>query len=329
MSNSDRQKTIFVSVAAFCDPWLRFTIDGLFAKAEFPQRLRVAVVDQSQDQNRAWLEQAAYWSQVGYVNLHPVETRGVSWARNIAFSLYGGEDYLLQIDSHTHFDQGWESRLIELLESCRARAERPIISTYPPPFEFDQEGQPCKKSSDSNYAMILRPHPDTHLSPDNATLRFRAEYVLGGDFVEGHHLAAGFIFTLGDFVEEIPYDPFMYFHGEEQNLAIRAYTHGWQIFHPRQRDIPLAHLYKQSGVEHRTHHWHPDYEKQRAIKWVAMKKRADQRLRELVYGPRFSGAYGLGRARTMEQFARESGIDYPNRRLAPLETPPEIPADKN
>ncbi len=307
---------IFVSIASFCDPWLRFTLDGLFGQAKDPQQIQVAVVDQSLDDNRAWLRRTDYWPRIRYVNLHPAETRGVSWARNIAFSLYGGEDYLLQIDSHTYFDQGWDRRLVQLLEACRARAAKPIISTYPPPLEFDQEDRPRKNSSDSNYAMVLRPHPDTRLSADNATLRFRAEYVLGGDFVPGHHLAAGFIFTLGGFVEEIPYDPFMYFHGEEQNLAARAYTHGWQIFHPRQRDIPLAHLYKQSGVEHRTHHWHQEYEEQRVIKWMELKKRSDRRLRELLFEQRLTGAYGLGLVRTLEQFAGESGIDYPNRKLS-------------
>ena len=48
-------KTIFVSIASFCDPHLQFTLGGLFARAADPARLRVAVIDQSTDLNRSWI----------------------------------------------------------------------------------------------------------------------------------------------------------------------------------------------------------------------------------------------------------------------------------
>lgn len=307
--------SIFVSVAAFCDPLLRFTLESMFSQAQQPRAIQAAVVDQSADNNRDWLARAPYRSQVHYLKINPVEARGVSWARNIVFSFYGGEQYLLQIDSHTLFQPGWDSRLRTMLATVQRSAARPIISTYPPPFHFDQGGNARLKFTPSNKVVVLRPHPESKLTPENATLRFRAEYVGDQDFVEGHHLAAGFIFTLGEFVEEIPYDPFLYFHGEEQSLAIRAYTRGWRIIHPRQREVPLAHLYKASGEEHHGHHWHRDYEQQRTVKWTALKKRSDERLRRLLYGDGLPGSYGLGRERTLEQFAAASGIDYPARQL--------------
>lgn len=307
--------TIFVSVAAFCDPHLQFTLDGIFSRARDPKGVSVAVVDQSFEDNRGWLQNKEYWPQIQYVHIHPIDARGVSWARSIAFSLYQGQDYLLQIDSHTYFDNGWDATLISALEQLRARASKPILSTYPPPFEFDEQGAPFKTLTPKNTILVLRPHPDTTLSDASATLRFRAEHVHGDDFIEGYHLAAGFLFTLGQFIEEIPYDPFMYFHGEEQNIAIRAYTHGWTIFHPPHRLIPIYHLYKQAGNDYATHHWHKEYEAQRTIKWTALKSRADQRLKELVYGGKRRGAYALGTERSLKQFADASGIDYIAREL--------------
>lgn len=307
--------SIFVSVAAFCDPLLRFTLDGLFSRARHPHRLQVAVIDQSLDDNRRWLDQAPYRERVHYLNIHPVEARGVSWARHIAFSYYGGEDYLLQIDSHTMFEPEWDSKLVGLLQELSGQAAKPIISTYPPPFQFDEQGGAKTKFTSSNSVVVLRPHPDTRLTEDNATLRFRAHYLRGPRFAEGVHLAAGFIFTLGRFVEEIPYDPFLYFHGEEQSLAVRAYTHGWRIFHPRQKDIPLYHLYRPAGEENRAHHWHRDHEQHRIIKWTTLKKRSDARLRRLVYGDGLGGVYGLGNVKTLQDFAAAGGIDYPSRQL--------------
>ncbi len=45
-------------------------------------------------------------------------------------------------------------------------------------------------------------------------------------------VSAHFLFTLGAFVNDVPYDPELYFHGEEIMLAIRAFTHGYDLFHP-------------------------------------------------------------------------------------------------
>lgn len=311
---------IFVSLASFCDPWLRFTVEGLFAKAQQPELLRVALVDQSLDDHRDWLHSLPWRQQISYVKIDPIDSRGVSWARNIAFSLYDGETFLLQIDSHTHFEQNWDAKLRALLRQLLQRTDKPILSTYPPGFTFDENTQPVRSGGASPRVLILRPHPDSKLKEDDATLRFRAHFVEGTDFLEGYHLAAGFLFSLGAFVEEIPYDPFLYFHGEEQSLAVRAYTRGWNIFHPRHRDIPLMHLYKQAGNEHQSHHWHQQYESRRQIKWVELKKRSDARLRRLLLEQSITGVYGLGSVRTLEQYASASGIDYPNRQALEMLT---------
>ena len=45
--------------------------------------------------------------------------------------------------------------------------------------------------------------------------------------VAGFHVAGGCVFAPGRIVNEIPYDPLLYFHGEEQALALRAWTRGW------------------------------------------------------------------------------------------------------
>ena len=63
-------------------------------------------------------------------------------------------------------------------------------------------------------------------------------------------LAAGFLFTIGSFVEEVPYDPELYFFGEEIAMTLRAYTHGYDLFHPHQ--VLVWHDYVRSYA---TRHW--------------------------------------------------------------------------
>ena len=62
-------------------------------------------------------------------------------------------------------------------------------------------------------------------------------------------MSAHFLFAPGKFVEDVPYDPELYFHGEEISLALRAFTHGYDLFHPSQHI--LWHFY--SRAEHAKH----------------------------------------------------------------------------
>ena len=311
-------KTIFVSIASFCDPHLQFTLGGLFARAADPARLRVAVIDQSTDLNRSWIAAQPWAGQLRYLQLHPVDSRGCSWARALAFSLYGEEDYFLQIDSHTHFDAGWDLRLIEQLDFLQTITPRAVLSCYPPPFDFDEQGNPFQSQDSSPSVYWLRPMPELELKEDDLTLRFLTEYVDDADFVIGHHIGGGLIFTSGAFIHDVPYDPFMYFHGDEQNMALRAFTRGWTIFHPRNDRIPLYHYYRGEDIGRPTAHWKPDFEKHRAVSYTAMEEAARRRLIGLVNGERGNQPFGLGTAASLAEFAEQSGIDYRARTVKPV-----------
>lgn len=298
---------IFVSIASYLDPMLFFTLNDAMAKAQQPELLRFAVVDQHINDQRCEVRHLAYAAQVRYIHMQLADTLGVSWARNMAFSLYDGEQYLLQIDSHMCFEMNWDAQLRDQHRKLLERSAKPIISTYP--YRFDLvDGVPQYTPSEGKTALILRPHPETPLTADNVVLRFIGKHMFSDQAVPGCHIAAGFVFCAGDFVEEVPYDPYLYFHGEEQSLAVRAYTRGWDIFHPTY--VPIYHLYKMSGTPHETHHWYGEADKQRAFSSAYLTERSKNRLTQLLCGDGLPGAYGLGGTRTLNEFISFSGIDY-------------------
>ncbi len=51
-------------------------------------------------------------------------------ARYIGAKFYRGENYYLQIDSHSEFVENWDEKLIKMMKD--APANKPVISTYPP-----------------------------------------------------------------------------------------------------------------------------------------------------------------------------------------------------
>jgi hypothetical protein len=305
--------SIFVSLASYLDPMLFFTLNDAVSKAARPELLTFGVVDQHIVDQRAAIRALPFASQVRYVHLHPQDTLGVSWARNIAFSLHNDEEFLLQVDSHMCFEQGWDDILRQQHASLCERSPKPIITTYP--YRFDMvDGVPHFTPPEGKTALVLRPHPATTLSDNDVVLRFMGKHLFTDEPVEGCHLAAGFIFCSAAFIEEVPYDPFLYFHGEEQSLAVRAYTRGWTIYHPTW--VPLYHLYKQENVAHDTHHWHGAVDANRAFNGAYLTERARLRLFELLCGSGLKGAYGLGNERSLDDFIAMSGIDYRNKTIS-------------
>ena len=305
--------SIFVSVTSFCDPHLRFTLEGLFSRASAPEQLRVAVIDQSFDGNRNWIKAQPWGNQVQYAQLNPVDSRGCSWARFVAFSFYRGEDFLLQVDSHTDFDAHWDDTLLDQMRYLQSICEKPVLTTYPPPFEFDAAGAPFKPHPPMDTVVWLTVHPDHVFGEHDLTFQMHSTLVDDADFVEGHHIAGGFLFSLGSFVDDVPYDPYMYFQGDEQNMALRAFTRGWTMYHPKESTIPLRHLYQPPYTVYATQHWRDEFELRRVVKYAALDKQAKLRISELVQGKRNGQPFGLGSAASLEDFTNHSGIDYINR----------------
>ena len=238
-------ETLFISIAAYCDPLLAFTLRSAYSQARHPARLRFGVVEQvapgqGLQLTDDWLPRQARWLQ-----LPALQARGPCWARALAH----------------------------------------VVS------EASQFG------------------------PDHPVLMFEGLPVASEQPVPGLHVGAGCLLAPGRVVQELPYDPRLYFHGEEQAFALRAWTRGWDIFHiPR---MPVYHQYHSAGQAPRPLHWSPDLDEQRAQRSAELTALANQRLAALLWRAEDRGLYGLGRERSLADYADFSGIDYAARRIAP------------
>ena len=137
MSRNASRPRIFVSLAAYRDEYLPFTIDSCLANALHPDRLTFGVCWQADDSEnldrvcgdpRFRIRKYPYYASLGY-----------GWARAEVQKVYAGEEYHLLIDSHTAFAHGWDENLIAQLES--KPGARPLLTTSSPPFTFDEQKQ--------------------------------------------------------------------------------------------------------------------------------------------------------------------------------------------
>ena len=98
--------SIFISIASYQDPLLVSTIFSAYNNATNKDELIFSICDQSD--NPVNIEDLTFEKQVRYEHVDPVFSKGPCWARHRAQSFYQGEDYFLQIDSHTQFLPNWD-----------------------------------------------------------------------------------------------------------------------------------------------------------------------------------------------------------------------------
>ena len=138
-------------------------------------------------------------------------------------------------------------------------------------------------------------------------------------------VAGGFLFGPGEIVEDVPYDPELYFYGEEVSMSARLWTHGYNIYGPNR--LLLFHLYKSSGGDGDTSatHW-SDHQG-----WFQLNRRSLVRVHTLLKSIQTAPTtlspsqkdiaslnhYGLGEERTLSDYQSWAGIDFSNQRIEP------------
>ena len=308
---------IFVSIASYRDPLLLYTVTEAYNNARYKENLVFGIVDQSYPQEALRVGTLPFRNQIRYINVAPEQSRGCCWARNVAQSLWAGEEYFFQIDSHIGFDPDWDVYFLDHMESLLKWHNKPVISSYPDAMEAENH--------DINTPIIKSPHRghDTITS-----LVVAADGKFGGDtghflginainystkdnVVHGYLIAAGATFTIGSVCTDVPYDPQIFFAGEEQLYALRMWTHGYSIFHTK--EMPLYHYY---GNEYRTTFWDKKSDKLRGVPTQWFEDRSKKRMNAVFSGHDY-GPYGLGTERTIYDYSVWTGIDYRGVRCEP------------
>jgi hypothetical protein len=307
--------SIFVSIASYRDPLLKFTLLEAYNNAANKHNLFFGVVEQQTKDLALDLDSIPFKNQIRYVRIEPEQSRGCCWARNIIQSLYCDETYFLQIDSHTAFDESWDTKLIASLENILSVYPKAIITGYPDQLHFDDNGNAIKNHPTLNPESCKTIEPprsgSVFLSHTRHIRAVECMIATDNDAIHGFMLAAGGLFTLGKIIQEIPYDPYLLFDGEEPSLALRAWTHGWNIFHIKQ--LPFFHLYTPHQKVARKLFWDESEDTNRNFGWNTINVRAIFRLDKILTG-QIAGPYGLGNKRTLEDYKMWSGIDYPNKK---------------
>jgi hypothetical protein len=298
---------IYISIASYRDPQLLPTLRDCIKNADHPENLVFGIAWQHAEED-TWdnLDEFKNDSRFRIIDIIHSDSKGACWARNQCHLHYGGEEYYLQLDSHHRFIEGWDTECIKMIKQLQKKGhKKPLLTAYIPSFNPDND--PAERNQEPWWMTFDRFIPEGAIFFLPAAIPHWKKLKSP---IPSRFLSAHFIFTLGQWCTEVPYDPEYYFHGEEISLAVRSYTWGYDLFHPHK--VIAWHEYTRKG---RTKHWDDDKG------WGDKNNHAHKRNRALFAvdaecrcGIEF-GPYDFGTERTLQQYETFSGIRFRDRAI--------------
>lgn len=304
--------TIFVSIASFRDQQCSLTLSSLYKTSFNPRHIYVGICQQNDDSDpdcvNSIIEQVPeeVHKNIRIIRIPSYLAAGPTKARYLCSTLYNNENYFLQIDSHTKFTKDWDVKLIQMIQDIKQAgySQKPVISSYPPSSEhYDKY---TKETT-----VVPRICEATFNNKGIPSFSSSKHIDTKGKFYRTGFIAAGFFFCPGSFLKELPFDSELpnLFQGEELMLSARFYTHGWDVFTPRENVI--FHQYTREDQ--------PKFWDQKDVYTVNADEDAINKVKEYLQleggGPipahlkKNMSKYGLGTKRSLQDFYKFTGLD--------------------
>ena len=285
---------IFISIASYRDPELQWTIKSAIENANNPENLYFGVVHQGVDSELFDIQTI---KNMSLIKMHPKEAKGAGFARAKAMELYSGQEYFLQIDSHTRFAPGWDLICIDQLNRAKniSGHSRVLLSYFPAPFEPERNGgmflvknNPKIKEYPTRQRILLNKRKQWTAE------RFEFDSKLKENPELSETVLGGFMFSDGSIVNEVPYDPEISFFGEEIYFAMRSWTRGWDIYSPSKNIV--YHFYSRGGY---SKIWKD--RNLRGISWKEIEEISYSKQKRVLCGEE-EGVFGAGNIRTLAEY---------------------------
>ncbi len=279
-----------MAIPSYRDRELPATLLDLFAKAKFPNRLRVVVAWQF-GRGETLPNEVRRLKNVEIIPIPAPESRGPNWARRLLQDRYDGEDFTLLLDSHHRFVRDWDETVLRMFKGLQKVCRKPIITAYLPSYDPAREPRGRKRELLKIYPLHRTSGMLTHLTGRRVALWRTLRAPIPAAYASLH-----FLFAEGNLHREISFDPDIYFFGDEIFTGLRAFTHGYDLYHPHR--ILGWHLYDRAT---RTPHW-DDHSN-----WHEAESLSFQKMRDILTGQLHSGGL-LASVRTLRTYEEHIGM---------------------
>jgi hypothetical protein len=305
------KETILVHLPSYRDPELIPTIKDALKQAKYPKRIHFGICRQfNPDDKFDNVDEFRKDRRFKIMDVPFKEAKGLPWARaQINDHLLTDEDFVLQLDSHHRFAKDWDVTLISMHKQMEDKGFKPIIAGYLPLYNpFDDPAGRADVPWQAQFACFY-PHGTIFIRPALLSGWENMTEPAPARFLSGH-----FSFARSQWARDVKHDPDIYFSGEEINLSVRSYTHGYNIFHPHRLVI-----WHSTMREERSGMLKWDDDAKYGVDWYNKQEYARKKIRVLFGAQKNNsidfGEYGLGTERTVEDYEAFAGVNFKTKQV--------------
>jgi hypothetical protein len=296
---------IFVSLAAYRDPDLINTVKSFYNNAKHKDRLFFSLVSHEGDETNFDFSFIPA-EQINYMKIDYRLADGACSGRHLANSILSTKyKFFLHTDSHSRASEHWDELLITHFNKSKKKWGDDLIFTkYPHGFliNWDENGNGTDGINHENNSM----HKVVPVWDEVECL-----YLLRWEDIEDleygdqtYGFCANFAFGSTKSFLKAPYDPYLYFSGEEITLGIRLTLKGVKLVAP-----PINAIWTNYDRDNgrRGFHWVDN-----SI-WGLRDKSSRHRVNDLFHGKDL-GVYGIqDDMDKLSEIEEKTGLDFQNR----------------
>jgi len=229
---------IFINLASYRDPECPKTVMSLIHNSSNWKNLRIYVCEQNapEDPTCSKLIDSKFKDIIKILNIDFSKARGPTWARFLIQQQYSGEEYYLQIDSHTLFEKNWDSKLIHSLNYLQYKngTHKNCLTQYLPDYKIGTFNTEPKLRANLKVSRICALDGFTRINAVHTDPQKTYK-----EPFESNGWSGCFSFSKGDICIDAPIDCYTpdVFFGEEMDIALRLFTRGWKFYAP---NYPIA-----------------------------------------------------------------------------------------
>ena len=301
-----KKETILLHLPSYRDPELTPTIESALKNAKFPNRIHFGICRQYHPEDTFDnIDEYRNDTRFHILDVLYTESKGLPWARaQINETLLSNQDYILQLDSHHRFVKDWDVTLIKMHNGLEKKGYKPILAGYLPLYDpFNDPKGRANVPWQQQFACFY-PHGTIFIRPALLEGWENMTEPAPSRFLSGH-----FCFARSEWAREIKHDPDIYFSGEELNLTVRSYTHGYDMFHPHELVI-----WHSTMREERAGMLKWDDDSKHGVNWNNKQDNARKKIRCLLHTEHDPNidltGYDLGTVRTLRDYEKYAGVNF-------------------
>ena len=297
---------ILVHLPAYREPELIPTIKSALKNAKHPERIIFGICRQYHpDDKFDDLSEFDGDPRFKVKNILYKDAQGLPFARAVINEeLLTDEEFVLQLDSHHRFIENWDETLLKWYYDLKEEGYNPLICGYLPLYSPKTDPKGRAMTPWMPTAASFYPHGTIFIQPCGVPNWKKLTKPQPSRFISGH-----FCFGPNKWAKEIRHDPDIYFSGEELDLTIRSFTHGYDLFHPHRLIIWHATMREErDGIlvwDDQSKEGNPMWHE----KQTSARSKIRQKLRVEDNGWDLTG-YDLGTVRTLRDYEKYAGIHF-------------------